>query len=103
MPGVEHKSEIKMDYSNAYKSTFTRILDKYRQDSLSQKQKGYKFELLMQRYLQTEPIFASSLSNVWLWENFFTKDQFGGKDVGIDLVTETTGPWSTTTPNTSST
>ena len=91
MPGVEHKSEIKMDYSNAYKSTFTRILDKYRQDSLSQKQKGYKFELLMQRYLQTDPIFASSLSNVWLWENFFAKDQFGGKDVGIDLVAETTG------------
>lgn len=92
MPGVEHEtSEIKMDYSNAYKSTFTRILDKYRQDSLSQKQKGYKFELLMQRYLQTDPIFASSLSNVWLWEEFFAKDQFGGKDVGIDLVAETTG------------
>ena len=92
MPGVEHETrEIKMDYSNAYKSTFTRILDKYRQDSLSQKQKGYKFELLMQRYLQTDPIFASSLSNVWLWEEFFAKDQFGGKDVGIDLVAETTG------------
>ena len=92
MPGVEHETrEIKMDYSNAYKSTFTRILDKYRQDSLSQKQKGYKFELLMRRYLQTDPIFASSLSNVWLWEEFFAKDQFGGKDVGIDLVAETTG------------
>ncbi len=92
MPGVEHETrEIKMDYSNAYKSTFTRILDKYRQDSLSQKQKGYKFELLMQRYLQTDPIFASSLSNVWLWDEFFAKDQFGGKDVGIDLVAETTG------------
>jgi len=92
MPGVEHETrEIKMDYRNAYKSAFTRILDKYRQDSLSQKQKGYKFELLMQRYLQTDPIFASSLSNVWLWEEFFAKDQFGGKDVGIDLVAETTG------------
>ena len=92
MPGVEHETrEIKMDYSSAYKSTFTRVLDKYRQDSLSQKQKGYKFELLMQRYLQTDPIFASSLSNVWLWEEFFAKDQFGGKDVGIDLVAETTG------------
>ena len=92
MPGVEHETrEVKMDYSNAYKSTFTRILDKYRQDSVSQKQKGYKFELLMQRYLQTDPIFANSLSNVWLWEEFFAKDQFGGKDVGIDLVAETTG------------
>ena len=92
MPGVEHETrEVKMDYSNAYKSTFTRILDKYCQDSVSQKQKGYKFELLMQRYLQTDPIFANSLSNVWLWEEFFAKDQFGGKDVGIDLVAETTG------------
>ena len=92
MPGVNQPaSEPKIDFSNAYKSIFTRILDKYRAESASEREKGNKFELLMQRYLQTDPIYANTLSNVWLWNDFFAKDQFGGKDVGIDLVAETTG------------
>lgn len=73
------------------KSSFNRILDKYRDESLSQRDKGNKFELLMLRYLKTDPIYANTLSEVWLWNDFFAKDQFGGKDVGIDLVAETTG------------
>lgn len=92
MPGVERpEAEPKIDFVNAYKSTFTRILDKYRAESLSERDKGNKFELLMQRYLKTDPIFANTLSEVWLWNDFFAKDQFGGKDVGIDLVAETVG------------
>ena len=92
MPGVNQPaSEPMIDFSNAYKSIFTRILDKYRAESASEREKGNKFELLMQRYLQTDPIYANTLSNVWLWNDFFAKDQFGGKDVGIDLVAETTG------------
>ena len=92
MPGSEYQAlhEPKMDFSGAYKSTFTRILDKYRAESVTEREKGNKFELLMKRYLQTDPIYASSLTNVWLWNEFFAKDQFGGKDVGIDLVAETT-------------
>ena len=73
------------------KLSFTRILDKYRDESISQRDKGNKFELLMLRYLKTDPIYASTLSEVWLWDDFFAKEQFGGKDVGIDLVAETTG------------
>ena len=83
MPGSEHlaQNEPKMDFRGAYKSTFTRILDKYRAESVTEREKGNKFELLMKRYLQTDPIYASSLTNVWLWNEFFAKDQFGGKDV----------------------
>ena len=93
MPGVERPEckEPKINLSNAYKSTFTRILDKYRAESLSERDKGNRFELLMLRYLKTDPIYANTLSEVWLWNDFFAKDQFGGKDVGIDLVAETTG------------
>lgn len=93
MPGSEHlaQNEPKMDFSGAYKSTFSRILDKYRTESVTEREKGNKFEMLMKRYLQTDPIYANSLTNVWLWNEFFAKDQFGGKDVGIDLVAETTG------------
>lgn len=93
MPGVERpeSNAPKINLSNAYKSTFTRILDEYRNESLSERDKGNKFELLMLRYLKTDPIYANTLSEVWLWNDFFAKDQFGGKDVGIDLVAETTG------------
>ena len=93
MPGSEHlvQNEPKIDFRGAYKSTFTRILDKYRAESVTEREKGNKFEMLMKRYLQTDPIYANSLTNVWLWNEFFAKDQFGGKDVGIDLVAETTG------------
>ena len=73
------------------RSPFARILDKYREESLSERDKGNRFELLMLRYLKTDPVYASTLANVWLWNEFFAKDEFGGKDVGIDLVAETFG------------
>lgn len=73
------------------RSPFARILDKYREESLSERDKGNKFELLMLRYLKTDPVYASTLANVWLWSDFFAKGEFGGKDVGIDLVAETFG------------
>ncbi len=73
------------------RSPFVRILDKYREELLSERDKGNKFELLMLRYLKTDPVYASTLANVWLWNDFFAKDEFGGKDVGIDIVAETFG------------
>lgn len=79
MPDVEHESQ----------SAFCRILDKYRKESLSERDKGNRFELLMLRYLKTDPVYASTLKEVWLWNDFFARDSFGGKDVGIDLVAET--------------
>ena len=91
MPGVKRPEteEPKIDTAKLYKSPFARILDKYRSDSISERDKGNKFELLMQRFLQTDPVFSSKLETVWLWNDFFAKDQFGGKDVGIDLVAKT--------------
>lgn len=90
MPGIKHpETEPNFDYSKAYKTPFSRILDKYREASISERDKGNKFELLMQRFLQTDPVFSSKLETVWLWNDFFAKEQFGGKDVGIDLVAKT--------------
>ncbi len=73
------------------RSPFVQILDKYREEALSERDKGNRFELLMLRYLKTDPVYASTLANVWLWNDFFAKGEFGGKDVGIDLVAETFG------------
>lgn len=71
--------------------TFDQIIDKYRENSTSERDKGDKFERLMQAYLLTKPIYKSLLTNVWLWSDFPYKAQFGtgGKDTGIDLVCRT--------------
>lgn len=65
---------------------FTKVLDKYRKLSYSQRDKGDRFERLMQGYLQTDPIYASRFKKVWLWNEFPGKNDLGGGDTGIDLV-----------------
>lgn len=65
---------------------FTKILDKFRKESLSERDKGLRFERLMQTYLKTTSIYDGLFDTVWLWTEFPYKDQFGGKDIGIDLV-----------------
>ncbi len=68
--------------------TFTEILFKFRTQSFTEKEKGTKFERLMQRWLQTDPRY-NNLTEVWLWEEFPGRGDFGGKDTGIDLVAKT--------------
>lgn len=65
---------------------FNKILEKYRDISFSQKDKGERFERLMQAYLLTEPIYATIFKKVWLWNEFPSKVDLGGGDTGIDLV-----------------
>lgn len=69
--------------------TFKSILDKYRRISFSERDKGARFERLMQAYLKTDPAYANDLIDVWLWEDFPSRKDFGGKDIGIDLVART--------------
>ena len=70
-------------------STFAQILNKFRQDAFSERDKGYRFERLMQAYLNTTALYANLFEEVWLWTEFPFHDQFGGKDTGIDLVART--------------
>lgn len=70
-------------------STFAQILNKFRQDAFSERDKGYRFERLMQAYLKTTALYANLFEEVWLWTEFPFHDQFGGKDTGIDLVART--------------
>ncbi|MCL2650486.1 MAG: DEAD/DEAH box helicase family protein, partial [Candidatus Azobacteroides sp.] len=69
--------------------TFNSILEKYRKISFSERDKGARFERLMQAYLQTDPQYANKFKKVWLWNEFFGKDDLGGNDTGIDLVAQT--------------
>jgi len=65
---------------------FQKILDKYRKHSFSERDKGDRFERLMQAYLQTDPQYAYLFKRVWLWKDFPGRRDFGGQDTGIDLV-----------------
>ncbi len=65
---------------------FKKILDKYRKLSFSERDKGDRFERLMQAYLRTDRTYSDRLKHVWLWNEFPGRKDFGGKDTGIDLV-----------------
>src|SRR5690625_179010 len=66
--------------------SFLKILEKYRKIAFSERDKGDRFERLMQAYLQTDPKYASKFKKVWLWSDFPGKADLGGGDTGIDLV-----------------
>lgn len=51
-------------------ASFQDILTQFRQESTTERDKGNRFERLMQLYLRTEPFYASRFKNVWLWEEF---------------------------------
>jgi predicted helicase len=66
--------------------SFNKILEKYRKISFSQRDKGDRFERLMQAYLLTDKLYSDKFKNVWLWNEFHAKNDLGGNDTGIDLV-----------------
>ena len=67
--------------------TFKEILEKYRAISFTEKEKGTKFERLMRSWLLTDPRYER-FKHVWMWNDFPSKSDFGGKDIGIDLVAQ---------------
>lgn len=69
--------------------TFQDLLAKYRAISFSERDKGDRFERLMQAFLQTVPWYEGKFQHVWLWREFPYKENLGGKDTGIDLVIQT--------------
>lgn len=52
--------------------------------SSSETEKGWRFEELIKRFLQTDPTYRARFSDVWLWPNW----PFRGShhDTGVDLV-----------------
>jgi len=69
--------------------SFQNILANYRKVSFSERDKGNRFERLMQAYLQTDPKYTNLFKQVWLWTDFFGRRDLGGSDMGIDLVAQT--------------
>lgn len=69
-------------------TTINDILREIRLKAGTEKEKGTDFERLMKLWFQTDPRY-NDLEKVWLWEEFPGRKDFGGKDLGIDLVART--------------
>lgn len=67
-------------------SSFISLLDKIRRATAetSEYEKGKRFEVLVQRYLQADPVYRERFSRVWRWVEWPYRGEFG--DIGIDLV-----------------
>ncbi len=60
------------------------ILGEFRAVSFDERDKGDRFERLMQAYLTTEPQYAQLYSDVWMWIDY--PQRGNRRDTGIDLV-----------------
>ncbi len=69
-------------------TTINDILQEIRLKSMTEREKGTDFERLMKLWFLTDPRY-SDLEKVWLWEEFPCRKDFGGKDLGIDIVART--------------
>ena len=69
-------------------TTIHDILHDIRLKASTEREKGSDFERLMKLWFQTDPRY-NELEKVWLWEEFPSRKDFGGKDLGIDLVART--------------
>lgn len=69
--------------------SFRDVLTKFRKEAFSERDKGTKFERLMKSYLQIAPEYEGKLKEIWLWDEFPFRNDFSGKDTGIDLVAQT--------------
>ncbi|MCL2793959.1 MAG: DEAD/DEAH box helicase family protein [Microbacteriaceae bacterium] len=65
-------------------ATIHDILDQLRSFAYDERDKGDRFERLMQAYLSTEPQYEQLYSDVWMWTDYPGRN--GRRDTGIDLV-----------------
>lgn len=62
------------------------VLAQFREAATSNRDLGDRFERLIARYLELDPLYAERFSRIWLWNEWPQKGKVG--DVGIDLVAE---------------
>ena len=60
------------------------ILDQFREGARNNRDLGDRFERLMVRFFELDPIYADRFDRVWMWNDWPDKGTVG--DIGIDLV-----------------
>ena len=72
---------------------FNQILTKIETESTDTVDKGRRFETVIKNYLKTDKAYSNELSEIYLWEEFPYRKQFGGQDIGIDLIAKAKDGW----------
>ena len=72
-----------MGDSAGIKITINTTLNQFREEARSNRDLGDRFERLICRYLELDPLYSDRFSNVWMWNEWPRKGNVG--DVGIDL------------------
>lgn len=67
-------------------ANFWSIIEDIRKKSYTEHDKGNRFECLIRNYLKTSKKYNILLKEVWLWNEFPYRSEFGGSDTGIDIV-----------------
>ena len=65
------------------KQTIHTILDQFREEASSNRDLGDRFERLICRYLELDPIYVERFSRVWMWNEFPRKGADGDMDRDI--------------------
>tara|TARA_R110002111_G_scaffold262650_2_gene339723 strand:+ start:1438 stop:6402 length:4965 start_codon:yes stop_codon:yes gene_type:complete len=64
--------------------TLDDVLQQFRDDARNNRDLGDRFERLMLRFFELDPIYADRFDKVWMWNDWPDKGAVG--DIGIDLV-----------------
>lgn len=65
------------------KSPLRTLLAQFREATFTEADKGHRFEVLIKRYFESDPVYKERFSGVWLWNEW---PHANGHDRGIDLV-----------------
>lgn len=65
-------------------TTLQTILDQFREDKRNNRDLGDRFERLIHRFIELDPLYAERFDKVWMWNDWPEKGNVG--DIGIDLV-----------------
>lgn len=68
-----------------------KILESYRQASVTEREKGTYFEELICTYLRNEATYRDLYSDIWLFKDWAIENGWDARDTGIDLVAKTQG------------
>ncbi|MFA5702631.1 MAG: DEAD/DEAH box helicase family protein, partial [Advenella sp.] len=71
-------------------SALSKILNSFRNQAISERDKGTDFEQLVRVYLRHEPFYKDIYENVWMYADWAELQGYLRKDTGIDLVAKTT-------------
>lgn len=62
------------------------LLNSYREESKTEREKGTYFELLIKDFLKNDPTYSPNFSEVWTYAEWATIQGIDTRDAGIDLV-----------------